>query len=117
MLCAAELSIKQCPIVGILKLIIMINTTSERLKARNFFICPYFSFYEQLKFCAQLSMKKLYNLGASAQTPKAVILTMGLKSELMLKKIFRNGMLKYFKPELTLLRSVARERARISPFN
>ena len=24
----------------------MINTTSERLKARNFFICQYFSFYE-----------------------------------------------------------------------
>ena len=32
-----------------------INTTSERLKARNFFICQYFSFYEQLKLCAQLS--------------------------------------------------------------
>ena len=24
----------------------MINTTFERLKARNFFICRYFSFYE-----------------------------------------------------------------------
>ena len=33
----------------------MINTTSERLKAKNFFICWYFSFYEQLKFHAQLS--------------------------------------------------------------
>ena len=33
----------------------MIKTTSERLKARNFFICRYFSFYEQLKFRAQLS--------------------------------------------------------------
>ena len=33
----------------------MIATTSERLKARNLFICRYFSFYEQLKFCAQLS--------------------------------------------------------------
>ena len=32
----------------------MINTTSERLKARNFF-CRYFSFYGQLKSCAQLS--------------------------------------------------------------
>ena len=33
----------------------MINTTSERLKARNFFICRYFlSFHEQLKFRAQL---------------------------------------------------------------
>ena len=30
------------------------------------FICPYFRFYEQLKFCAQLSIawKKFYNLGA-----------------------------------------------------
>ena len=39
----------------------MINTTSERLKARDFFICQYFSFYEQLKFRAQLelSMKKV----------------------------------------------------------
>ena len=27
----------------------MINTTSERPKARNCFICWYFSFYEQLK--------------------------------------------------------------------
>ena len=26
----------------------MINTTSKRLKARSFFICRYFSFYEQL---------------------------------------------------------------------
>ena len=33
----------------------MINTTYERLKARNFFICQYFSFYEQLRFRAQLS--------------------------------------------------------------
>ena len=33
----------------------MINTPSERLKARNFFICRYFSFYGQLKFLAQLS--------------------------------------------------------------
>ena len=40
-------------IVGILTFISMINTTSESLKARNFFICLYFSFYEQLKFRAQ----------------------------------------------------------------
>ena len=31
-------------IVGILTFISMINTISERLKARNFFICQYFSF-------------------------------------------------------------------------
>ena len=40
---------------GILTFISMINTTSERPKASNFFICRYFSFYEQLKFHAQLS--------------------------------------------------------------
>ena len=41
-------------IVGILKFISMIHTTSERLKARTFFICRYFSFYKKLKFRAQL---------------------------------------------------------------
>ena len=39
----------------ILTFISMTNTTSERLKARNFFIRQYFSFYEQLKNHAQLS--------------------------------------------------------------
>ena len=42
-------------IVGILTFISMINTATERLKTRNFYICRYFSFYEQLKFHAQLS--------------------------------------------------------------
>ena len=42
-------------IVGILTFMSIIDTTSERLKARNFFNCPYFSFYIQLKFTAQLS--------------------------------------------------------------
>ena len=42
-------------IVGILTIISMINTTSERPKARHFFICQYFRFYEQLKFHAQLN--------------------------------------------------------------
>ena len=53
-------------IAFILTFISMINTTSERLKASNFFICLYFSFYEQLKFRGQLSWpwKKFYNLGA-----------------------------------------------------
>ena len=49
------INVKMLTIVGILKFISMINTTSERLKVRNFFICWYFSFYEQLKFHAQLS--------------------------------------------------------------
>ena len=61
--CSTELStkfillinVKMPTIVGILTFISMINTTSERLKSRFFFICRYISFYEQLKFCAQLS--------------------------------------------------------------
>ena len=44
--------VKMPTIVGISMLISMINTTSERLKAKNFFICWYFSFNEQLKFHA-----------------------------------------------------------------
>ena len=53
------INVKMPTIVGILTFIGMINTTSERLKARNFFICPYFSFYEQLKFRAQLSLEAI----------------------------------------------------------
>ena len=44
------ISVKMPTIVGILTYISMINTTYERLKAINFFVCWYFSFYEQLKF-------------------------------------------------------------------
>ena len=40
------LNVKMPTIVGILTFICMINTTSKRLKARNFFICRYFSFNE-----------------------------------------------------------------------
>ena len=58
------INVKMPTIVGILTFIGMINTTSEKLKARNFFICRYFSFYEQLKFRAQMSMRFFYNLGA-----------------------------------------------------
>ena len=39
------INVKMPTIVGILTFISMINTTSERLKARNFFICRYFSVY------------------------------------------------------------------------
>ena len=46
---------KMPTIVGILTFVSMINTPSEKLKARNFFICRYFSFYEQWKFHAWLS--------------------------------------------------------------
>ena len=49
------MNVKMPIILGILTFFSLINTTSERLKARNFFICRYFSFYEQLNFHAQLS--------------------------------------------------------------
>ena len=49
------MNVKMPTIDGILTFISMINTTSEKNKGKNFFICRYFSFYEQLKFCAQLS--------------------------------------------------------------
>ena len=49
------INVKMPTNVGILTFISIINTTSERLKAINFLICRYFSFYEQLNFLAQLS--------------------------------------------------------------
>ena len=60
------INVKMPTIVGILTFIGMTNTTSKRLKARNFFIFRYFSFYEQLKFRGKWSLawKKLYNLRA-----------------------------------------------------
>ena len=56
------IKVKMPTIVCILTFISMINTTN----ACNFFKCRHFSFYEQLKCCAQLSraLKKFYNLGA-----------------------------------------------------
>ena len=53
--CILLINVKMQTIVGILTFISRINTISERLKAKNFFICRYLSFYEQLKFRAQLS--------------------------------------------------------------
>ena len=50
------IKVKMPTIVGILTFISMINRTSEGLKAKNFFICGYFSFYEQLKFRALLNL-------------------------------------------------------------
>ena len=38
------INVKMPTIVGILTFISMIDTASKRLKARNFFICQYFSF-------------------------------------------------------------------------
>ena len=49
------INVKMPTIVCILTFISMINTTSETLKARNFFIRRYLSFYELLKFRVQLS--------------------------------------------------------------
>ena len=49
------INVKMPTIVGILTFISMISTTSEKLKPRNFFVCRYLSFYEKLKFLAQLS--------------------------------------------------------------
>ena len=46
--------VKMPTIVGILTFISR-KINPESLKARNFLICWYFSFYEQLKFSAQLS--------------------------------------------------------------
>ena len=48
------INVKMQTIVGVLTFISMINTTSERINARNF-ISQYFNFYEQLKIYAQLS--------------------------------------------------------------
>ena len=39
------INVKTPTSVGILTFISMINTTSERFKASNFFICRYLSFY------------------------------------------------------------------------
>ena len=46
------INVKIPTIVGILTVISLINTTSERLKARHLFICRYFRFYEQLNSCS-----------------------------------------------------------------
>ena len=56
--CSTQLSMKFTLLIKFnvkMPFISMINTLSERLKARNFFICRYFRFYEQLKFHAQFS--------------------------------------------------------------
>ena len=48
------INVKMPTIVGILTFISRINTTSESLKAR-IIVFQHFSFYDQLKFYAQLS--------------------------------------------------------------
>ena len=49
------INVKMPTIVGILTFMGMINTSFGSLKAREVFIFHHFSFYEQLKFHAQLS--------------------------------------------------------------
>ena len=48
--CLLLINVKMQAIVVILTFISMINTTSERLKTRNFFICRYFSFMSNWNF-------------------------------------------------------------------
>ena len=52
MKCFLLINVEMTTIVGILTFISMVNTTSERLKARNSFICRYLNFYEQFNFRA-----------------------------------------------------------------
>ena len=49
------INVKMPTFVGILTFISMINTSYASLKARNTYLFKPFSFYEQLKFYAQLS--------------------------------------------------------------
>ena len=50
------INVEMPTMVGILTFISRINTTSNSLEARKVFIFLHFSFYEQLKFHAQLSL-------------------------------------------------------------
>ena len=58
------INVKMPTIVGILTFINMINIASESLKARKTYIFHYFTFNEQLKYHAQVSMTKFDNLWA-----------------------------------------------------
>ena len=58
------INVKMPTIVDILTFISMINTTSERLKAINFFSCRYISFYKlyeiyEISCSVELSMKRV----------------------------------------------------------
>ena len=52
---STQLSTKFILLINVLSLISMIHAESERLKTSQFFICRYYSFYQQLKFRTQLS--------------------------------------------------------------
>ena len=53
------INVKMPIIVGILTFVSRINTTSECFKQEKNDIFHYFTFYKQLKFHAQLSMKNV----------------------------------------------------------
>ena len=63
--CIMLINVKMPTIIGILTFISIINTTSESLKARKVVIFQLISFYDQLRFHAQLrgAWRKLYYLG------------------------------------------------------
>ena len=102
------INVKMPTIVGILTFISMINTTSERLKARNIFICQNFSFYEQLQFRAQLSWtrKKFYNLGTRSYSFKVWCVTRSLlvyiRGATIRQKAYWD-ILRYIKPVLQFI--------------
>ena len=52
------INVKMPTFVGILTFISMINTTNERLKGRNYFYCPYLSFYEHEISCSVVEHEK-----------------------------------------------------------
>ena len=51
-------------LVGILTFLTFINITSERLKAKNFFICQYYSFLWAVDISCSVEHEKFYNLRA-----------------------------------------------------
>ena len=57
------INVKMPTIVGILTFISRINIASESFKAGKIYILHYFTFNEQLKFSAQVSMKSLITFG------------------------------------------------------
>ena len=58
------INVKMPIIVGILTFISRINIASESFKARKIYTLHYFTFNEQLKYHAQVSIKKFENLWA-----------------------------------------------------
>ena len=67
------INVKMPMIVGILTLISSINTVV--LKQEQSFLFQHFSFYEQTKFHAQLSIKKFYDVSAGLDATKITALT------------------------------------------